>query len=83
MVLKCTTDSIPFEIDDKLIKVKLHNGCQAFRPQIKNKDSLSYDNETIIEKNGKDVSRDKLTKLNLKNNDWISFKIKVSMIGCE
>lgn len=50
MILKSTTDSIPFEIDDKLIKVKLHNGCQAFRPQIKNKDSnLSFDNEIIYE----------------------------------
>lgn len=86
MVLKCTNDSLQFEIDDNLIHVQLHNGCQTFRPKndhdSKKSDAFSFDSEIINEYNGKEVSKDKMTKFNMKNNDWIRFNIKVSMIGC-
>lgn len=87
VVLRCTTDLLQFEIDDNLIQVKLHNGCQASRSKNDDKESRSYafslDNEIINEYNGNEVSKEKMTKLLLKNNDWIRFKFKVNMIGCK
>lgn len=87
IVLKCTTKELMFEINHNLIDVKLHNGSHASRPMPIDKDkstshSFSIDQETINEYNGKDISRDKLTKIELKNNDWIQFKVKVKMVGC-
>lgn len=69
-----------------MIQVKLYNGCKAFREKIKKNDrstsTFSFDSEIINEYNGKDVSKNKMTKIQLKNNDWIRFNIKVNMIGC-